>query len=600
MTGPRRFPGIAPAACAAAIVALLAAAGPGAAAVYYVDPATGDDASAGTTQAAPWKTVPGTRTAADGGFLQVRWGAIGPTNRIRPGDVVELKAGATMTAAVGGRLVVDGTYYDDGTPEAPITIRVSATWGSGPFTIDCTGMAATEDEACVWIPGRSWIWIRGAGPDRRFVVAGTPSGVRLVAMSWQGSAAAHTTGAAGEYLEIRDTGLYGLDMSWTDGWTVKDAVAHHNATGFVTGRSASSTTLSNGTFYRCESYQNGLAATGENRHGFTLANGVGTLVLASQAWGNGRDGFDAGAVGVKDVSVVFLDSRAWENGEDAFACSGSNATRETTVVHTGSIGFGGQSAFTTYEGCQLFLYHAIAARSGWGNGSAIQVNVSPGADCGGTCAPVRLEMANSIVYKSWNGSDARPAVTGIGSSPTRTVVDDHDVYVPTASDAEQVIGWVAGTHAAPPALLAASSLTGLAADVPPLFTATDPVRYLANDFRLGPGSKAVDRALALCRATSPAGQGTRVGVSCDPRRHFYLAAGRPLLPPDVAYVGSPPQRCEVVALDATGVTCASPVGWATGDVVWRWPQAGAALDVGPFEAAAGAPLAPELLSVEPR
>ncbi len=46
------------------------------AATFYVDPVAGNDANPGTSQTAAWKTIPGTRTSSNSGFVSSSWGPI--------------------------------------------------------------------------------------------------------------------------------------------------------------------------------------------------------------------------------------------------------------------------------------------------------------------------------------------------------------------------------------------------------------------------------------------------------------------------------------------------------------------------------------------
>jgi hypothetical protein len=52
-------------------------------------------------------------------------------------------------AASGGRLLIDSIYYNNGTAALPIVIRVSATWGTGDFTYDASGMTSGANSAIV-------------------------------------------------------------------------------------------------------------------------------------------------------------------------------------------------------------------------------------------------------------------------------------------------------------------------------------------------------------------------------------------------------------------------------------------------------------------
>ena len=92
----------------------------------------------------PWCTLPGTRVTANvPGFLP------GPWTRIRAGDVVSIKAGSTHTSAHdGGAVRIGPTHYDDGTADARIVIRKHPTWGSGDYaSFDGTGIVSPKGGA---------------------------------------------------------------------------------------------------------------------------------------------------------------------------------------------------------------------------------------------------------------------------------------------------------------------------------------------------------------------------------------------------------------------------------------------------------------------
>lgn len=122
------------------------------AATYYVDPGTGSDANVGSSPSAPWESVPGSRTADNLAFLRSQWGAVSQTNKIKCGDTILLKGGATYssgTVANGGALRIDPSYYTSTcAASSPITIQVAtnAQWAGsvGPYIIDGRGMIPTS------------------------------------------------------------------------------------------------------------------------------------------------------------------------------------------------------------------------------------------------------------------------------------------------------------------------------------------------------------------------------------------------------------------------------------------------------------------------
>lgn len=131
------------------VCVLLAARSAGAAAVeYFVDfdatPGTGcSDSGPGSDPRAggtPWCTLPGTRDTSNVDFLS------GPWVRIHAGDTISIKAGTTHTSADDGGLVfVDPSHYDSGTAAQRIVIRKHPTWGEGAYaSLNGTGMTAPQ------------------------------------------------------------------------------------------------------------------------------------------------------------------------------------------------------------------------------------------------------------------------------------------------------------------------------------------------------------------------------------------------------------------------------------------------------------------------
>jgi hypothetical protein len=124
-------------------------ASPAVATEYFVDfdatpGAACSDAGPGTDPrlgGLPWCTLPGTRVTANlPGFLP------GPWTRIAAGDVVSIKAGTTHTSADdGGPVLIDPTYYDHGTEAARIVVRKHPEWGTGGYaSFDGTDMATPK------------------------------------------------------------------------------------------------------------------------------------------------------------------------------------------------------------------------------------------------------------------------------------------------------------------------------------------------------------------------------------------------------------------------------------------------------------------------
>ncbi len=136
----------------AAFMAVALVTGTALGATYYVDPQGGSDGAAGTSSGAAWESVPGSRTSNNAQFLRSQWGSVSTANKIKCGDTILLKGGATYsttTVSNGGALRIDPSYYTDNcTGSTPITIRVASNteWSgsNGHFTINGSGMLITS------------------------------------------------------------------------------------------------------------------------------------------------------------------------------------------------------------------------------------------------------------------------------------------------------------------------------------------------------------------------------------------------------------------------------------------------------------------------
>jgi len=112
---------------------------------YYVNPddASCNDEGAGTNQATPWCSAPGTRNSANTAYIN--------THVLACGDTILLCAGSTHDSSDGGRLTINSLHYTDcgGPTQNPITLRIATSgdnWpgcdGPGSFTMDGTGITA--------------------------------------------------------------------------------------------------------------------------------------------------------------------------------------------------------------------------------------------------------------------------------------------------------------------------------------------------------------------------------------------------------------------------------------------------------------------------
>lgn len=453
---------------------------------YFIDPQTGSDSNAGTSQGAPWQTLPGTRTVSNSGFKQAAWGSITTAAKVQPGDILELKAGSTMSSTQGGRLLIDAQYYSHGTAGSPITIRVSSTWGSGAFSYNGAGITVPAFNGLVAITQRDHVHVRGADATRRLRLLNAPGDW---AMQVFGSSGTHQVGSQLAWLDLTDSAKGGLNISYANDWTVTDSLATDNGTvGFAVGGIADENSHS-GSFTRCTASGNGALGAGSGiQHGFALYAGTNITYTHCIAHSNVRDGFDFGtSTNSNPHSATVLNSQSYDNGEDGYGTNGGSAANNVST-YINSVAFNNvQAGWHLYSGATAFVYHSVAHHNGdqtaFG-GNFMIYSESPFA----TSATIR----NSIGYKP----KAYANVYSYTSGGLATTIDsDYNLWVPRASNTETFAETPFGTaftYTAPPSWVGAHDQLGMSIDV--AFMATSTSSFAANNYHLDSNCSTAHRA----------------------------------------------------------------------------------------------------------
>jgi hypothetical protein len=364
-----------------ALLALaLSISAPAWATTYFVDPASGNDANAGTSQSAPWKTVPGMSGASS-------WGAISSGNKVPAATTIEIKAGSTFT---GKRWLIDTTYYQAGTSTGRTTIRVSPTWGSGNVVLDGSGASVPAYNGGVQISSdMHYITLTGVDSTRRIEIKNY-SGHAGILLYHRGGPSTRAKWNEFKWFDVHHNSTNGIATDWQDNSLLQDGLTHHN--GAVEGGGASTNGAgaligdaadaggSNNIIRRVKAYSNGINARpndGSTSIGFQQTGSVNLLFDSCEAYGNGRDGFDGGrADNAGDSSVTFVNTYSHDNGEDGFGLN-SGPTGNVVAKHVNTIAARNKQAnWTTYDGAHLEVYnsvgigapynfHAFASYSGW-------------------------------------------------------------------------------------------------------------------------------------------------------------------------------------------------------------------------------------------
>jgi hypothetical protein len=494
----------------------------------------------------------------------------------------------------------EGGFYGSGTPSAPIQIvhGAAAGWGTGDVTIDCAGMTILSpwDWGCVHVsdwwddgsPG-NWTWVRGAGPANRIrVVNSANHGIFTFDNDQYG-----LEGLAFEYVEAAYNKKMGIDVSFARRATIKDVYAHDNgSSGIAMGHGNGWGGVLAGTVVDSRAERNGLDASSGNRNGFNFFD-CGSVTepcvnVRGVAARNGRDGSDNGLLGTtRGAFALYVDLESYDNGEDGFACNGDERMigSFTCSLVGGRLFNNTNDGTCVYEdGTTQYVTNTVLQRNGsYSNGSAGAFGVVKNGD------NVRFVGRNNVVYRPNEGLRVFQHCGSSAGSGTPVREVSSSVFVPRFGDTDAFAPNGSNFDTAPGTgyfSVFAGNRLGVSApnfDSPALFSAVSDSVYSGNDYRPSAATAAtVDAGTPYCTVTSASGTGTTFAVSCDPRVYFFAAGLRPLVPADVAYIGSG-SPCTIAALTATSITCTAPVSWAGGASVSRVPVYGAGPDAGPVE-----------------
>ena len=475
------------------------------AATYYVDSVSGNDANVGSTQAAPWKSVPGMTGASS-------WGSFTSGNKVPAGSVIEIKAGATFT---GKRWLVDATYYQTGTAASPTTIRVSPSWGSGNVVIDGRGASVPAYNGGVQVTDINYMIISGADATRRIEIKNYSAHDGILHYK-SGSGSTRAIGNQLKWFECHHSSNYCVSNAWQDSLLYEDGLAHDNGAlegggipasgvGIIMGEGADATG-NNNILRRVKSYNNGKGASqndGSVSFGFQITGGVNTLFDACEAYGNGRDGFDGGrADNAGNASMVFLNSYSHDNGEDGFGLN-AGPTGNVTAVHINTVAArNGQANWTIYDGAHIEIYHSA--------GRSSTANIHAFKSYSDWPAPT-VKIRNSYMSTQSGGKQIHYYNPGALGYP---VFDsDYNLWVPNSSNSEIFDDDLGTTYTAPITnrwtrgaqdkygIAFAQAFTNLAGDDYHLANATGPANN-AGTYLTSPTGVNIDRN-GVTRANPP-------------------------------------------------------------------------------------------------
>ncbi len=427
------------------------------AAAYFVDPVSGSDANAGTSQALPWKSVPGMSGSTS-------WGSVTSTSKVAAGSTIDIKAGATFT---GKRWLIDATYYMTGTSTNRTTIRVSATWGSGNVVIDGTGATVPAYNGGVQLSSNmNYITLTGVDATRRIEIKNY-SGHAGILFYQSGGPSARANWNEFKWFDVHHNSTNGIATDWQDNLLLQDGLTHHN--GAVEGAAAGSSKNGAGALLgdaadaggnnvivrRVKAYYNGVDAKqndGSTSIGFQQTGSMNLLFDSCEAYGNGRDGFDGGrADNAGNSSITFVNNYSHDNGEDGFGLN-SGPTGNVVAQHINTIAARNKQAnWTTYDGAHLELYNSV------GIGSPF--NFQAFASYSGWPVPT-LKIRNSYLRVL---SGARQIQYYNLPAGYPTFDSDYNIWAPNAANSEAWDNDTTGkTYANPPTWKGAHDKIGIA------------------------------------------------------------------------------------------------------------------------------------------
>ncbi len=464
---------------------------------YYVDPENGNDDHPGTSENSPWKSIPGTRKVDDQDWLRIAWGAITNSNKIQAGDVIELKAGTTFNASIGGKVLINSEFYENGLLDKPIVIQVSSTWGDGHTQIDAQGIHLSKYSAFVSVESRNNVHISGADKNRMLQIKNM-QGKDVWGISLWGTKQEKQKGIHLTHTEVSYSDYGGVTVGFSDNWLISKSRSHHNkAIGFDVG-GINDQHADSGEYRDTEAFSNGSKGSTDIAHGFGLYGATNITYRRCRAYANVRDGFDFGTVSNDKASnAIVIQSIAFDNGEDGFGVNGAYdaAGVDNTFTYVRSIAFNNnQAGWNIYGGAEAYLYHVISHHNGsqtaFGGNFMIYSSIEE-SNTYTTTATIR----NSVGH----APKAHVNIYSYDSGGIETHIDSNfNIFVPRSEDTESFSELPYGTmdsYGEPPSWIGINDCVGIRCD--PKFVRIDTTNFLHNDYHLDPDSPAIDAGMFL-------------------------------------------------------------------------------------------------------
>jgi hypothetical protein len=365
-------------------------------AVYYVDPATGNDTNPGTNIAAPWAHIPGDPS---GGRFPVT---------INGGDTIYVKSGATFNLT--GQLLIDATHYNNNaTASTPILIKRLSGWGSGNVVFNGAKASLGQFAALIWINRVNYVTLDGVtsqgfdvrnSPNRGFEADGLSESSLMVGLTVRNM---RIFSAASYSFYLHTQGNFYIYNVECDG----NSVANNG--GFYTGDNTFG--CNHGIYQNCVAHNIGNAPGTQSggtdvNIGFWTTNSYNIAYINCTAYLITGRGFDTGVVGsppsqmadnILFLNCVGTESFAGFGASLADLASAGDGHTQGRQYYVNCLSYNNYAnGAWVYQGVTAYFYNCVLALNA-------QVGIYSFANSSGDNSPQRptkMYFADTIFYQN--------------------------------------------------------------------------------------------------------------------------------------------------------------------------------------------------------
>ena len=423
---------------------------------YYVDFDEGNDNSSGLDSDNAWKTLPGTRNSGDTGWQETEWGSpavFSSGSKVPAGTTFKIKSGTQHDSTDGGRILVDSTYYDNGSSGSEIVFQRDSSWGAGAVTIDGTSIAfADVADALFDVTQRDYIQIDGVSSGGIIIRDATTMGLR-----GQGtSQASQQTGPDVNYVNFinnttsRTSGQASGNYAQLRFMRVKNATINHcnfdgdsNYTnGMLMGDDDNNCT--NIAVNNSKSYNHSPPDDQDSGFGFKAEDSTVTWTNC-EAYSNYK-GWDSGGEDngeAETITYIHVNCKAYDNTAFGFANSTMHQYTATFKYINCLIYGNGSAGINIYGDDEYDQAHTLTAyiihSTFYDNGGEANLRYGPNG-CSDTAIVFKLYMYNNIFHKPASGSAANTLLY-YNPVSNSSLYADYNSYTYRSADTELFNHW---------------------------------------------------------------------------------------------------------------------------------------------------------------